>query len=85
MKIDQRRGALQRTRRQLLSRALTVGFIGGSITDARPGWNWPEVVCAWLVENFPAARLRVENAAIRATGSDRVVIEYELALIGVLP
>ncbi len=29
------------------------GFTGGSITDARPEWNWPEPVIAWFLETFP--------------------------------
>ncbi len=81
MKIVQRRGGLPRTRRQLRNGALTVGFIGGSITDARPGWNWPEPVSAWLVENFPGVRLSIENAAIGATGSDLAVWRAERDLI----
>jgi len=64
------REGLHRAYRRLVEGNLTVGFLGGSITDARPGHNWPEPVIAWLVEQFPAARITVENAAIGATGSD---------------
>ncbi|MCQ6558740.1 SGNH/GDSL hydrolase family protein [Paenibacillus mendelii] len=52
---------------------VTIGFLGGSITEARPGHNWPEKVMAWLVETYPQVRFYVENAAIGATGSDLAV------------
>jgi hypothetical protein len=58
-----------------------IGFVGGSITDARPGHNWPEPVVAWLVEAFPGTRIAVENAAIGATGSDLAVFRAERDLI----
>jgi lysophospholipase L1-like esterase len=60
---------------------LTVGFIGGSITDARPGHNWPDHVVPWLVDQFPEARVCVENAAIGATGSDLAVFRAERDLL----
>jgi len=60
---------------------LTVGFIGGSITDGRPGHNWPEPVTRWLVESFPSARIAVENAGIGATGSDLAVFRAQRDLI----
>ena len=69
MTNQQRRGALERTRRPLGQGALTVGFSGGSLIDARPGWNWPGPLWAWFVENCPGVRLRGENAVIGATGS----------------
>jgi lysophospholipase L1-like esterase len=81
MKIIQHRGRLSRTIDALNKGALTVGFIGGSITDPRPGFNWPEGVCAWLVEQYPGLRLTVENAAIGATGSDLAVFRAERDLI----
>jgi hypothetical protein len=60
---------------------LTIGFIGGSITDARPRHNWPEAVTAWFVETFPNASITVENAAIGATGSELAVFRAERDLI----
>ncbi|MEI6518850.1 MAG: SGNH/GDSL hydrolase family protein [bacterium] len=81
MQIIQNRGRLSRTIDALNKGAITVGFIGGSITDPRPGFNWPEGVCAWLVEKYPGLRLTVENAAIGATGSDLAVFRAERDLI----
>jgi lysophospholipase L1-like esterase len=86
--VHRHRQGLARTRRALAEGALTVGFLGGSITDARPGHNWPGPVSAWLVEAFPAARITVENAAIGATGSglaafraDRDILVHDCDLV----
>ncbi len=49
---------------------LTIGFIGGSITDPRPRYSWPEAVVAWLADRFSTLRIRVENAAIGGTNSE---------------
>lgn len=76
------RAGLARTRQRLAAGELTVGFIGGSITDPRAMCNWPEIVVAWLVEHFPQARIKVENAAIGATGSDLAVFRAERDLVG---
>lgn len=77
LKIPQHRSPLHNARRALQRGKLTVGFLGGSITDPRPGHNWPEWVCAWLVREFPDVRIVVENAAIGATGSDLAVFRAE--------
>jgi len=82
MDIFHHRGGLKRTLRAIQNGSLTVGFIGGSITDPRPGCNWPDPVCAWLLETFPGLRLQVENAAIGATGSDLAVLRAQRDLIG---
>lgn len=81
MEIYQHRGRLQHTREALKAGKITLGFIGGSITDPRPEWNWPEPVCAWFVEKYPDVCVLVENAAIGATGSDLAVFRAERDLI----
>ncbi len=81
MNIIQHRKGLSRTINAIQKGALTVGFIGGSITDPRPGFNWPEGICAWLADQYPDIRLTVENAAIGATGSDLAVFRAERDLI----
>ncbi|MBP3962466.1 SGNH/GDSL hydrolase family protein [Paenibacillus lignilyticus] len=75
------RNPLVHTRKALSEGRLTVGFIGGSITDARTRHNWPEPVIAWLVEHYPEARIVVENAAIGATGSELAVFRAKRDLI----
>jgi GDSL-like Lipase/Acylhydrolase family len=79
--IWKHRKPLVHTLNALAEGKLTVGFIGGSITDARPRHNWPEPVVGWLVEHFPQARIVVENAAIGATGSELAVFRAKRDLI----
>jgi len=81
LELLRHRGGLARARRRLAEGRLVVGFVGGSITDPRTGHNWPGPVAAWLVENFPDARIVVENAAIGATGSDLAVFRAERDLV----
>lgn len=77
LQLIRHRGGLTRSRAALRAKKLTVGFMGGSISDPRPGYTWPEPVCAWLVQHFPDVRIVVENAAIGATGSDLAVFRAE--------
>ncbi|MFC5401239.1 SGNH/GDSL hydrolase family protein [Cohnella soli] len=78
MEIIRHRSRLKNTLRKLVQGGeLSVGFLGGSITDARPRHNWPEAVIAWLVERYPGVSIRVENAAIGATGSELAVYRAE--------
>ena len=81
MDVFQYRKGLQRTLRALQEGAVTVGFIGGSITDGRTGYSWPEPVLSWFAAHFPAARVIAENAAIGATGSDLAVFRAQRDLI----
>jgi lysophospholipase L1-like esterase len=60
---------------------VTLGYVGGSITDPRPGFNWPEFVTAWMVDRYPGVRVVVENAAIGATGSDLAVFRAKRDLV----
>lgn len=61
--------------------AITIGFLGGSITDARPRHNWPEYVREWLLATYSNVRLRIENAAIGATGSDLAALRVKRDII----
>jgi hypothetical protein len=80
-KIWNHRKKLGRTFQKLQGGGITLGFIGGSITDARPRHNWPETVIAWFADRFRHARIRVENAAIGATGSDLAVLRAQRDLM----
>ena len=75
------RSPLLHLRRAIASGIVKLGFIGGSITDARPRHNWPEPVIAWFAETYPQVRVYVENAAIGATGSELAVFRAEHDLI----
>jgi len=68
--VIRRRGDLTRSRAAVARGALTVGFLGGSITAPKTGTRWPEPFQRWLVDRFPGLRLVIENAALGATGSD---------------
>lgn len=79
--IYNHRDFLTRTWGKLKMGKITIGFIGGSITDPRPRYNWPEPVIAWFQENFPQTKILVENAAIGATGSDLATLRAQRDLI----
>ena len=71
------RGELSNTRRAVSKGFLTVGFLGGSITEARVPHNWPQYVENWFLLHFPDLRLQVENLALGATGSDVAMLRME--------
>ncbi|MDR6550399.1 hypothetical protein [Paenibacillus qinlingensis] len=82
METIQVRNHLSHVSKKLQTGQLTLGFIGGSITeDGSALLNWPEPVARWFVESFPHARITVENSAIGATGSDLAVFRAERDLI----
>lgn len=81
LKTHQHRSGLPRIIEKLKEGTVTLGFIGGSITDAESGKRWPEYVIGWFARNYPGVRFYVENAAIGATGSDLAVFRAERDLI----
>lgn len=81
LEVYKYRAGLPKTLNALKSGKLTLGFIGGSITESRGEKRWPERVISWFVEKFPDVRIYVENAAIGATGSDLAVFRAERDLI----
>jgi len=56
---------------------ITVGFVGGSITEPEDGQRWPDKVIDWLVETYPEVTVDVENAAKGATGSLSSILYVE--------
>lgn len=79
--VCQHRGGLHSTLRAIDNKCLTVGYIGGSITDPRGFCNWPMYITSWLVEHYPEVLIREENCGIGATGSDLGVFRAERDLI----
>jgi hypothetical protein len=71
------RRPLARTAAALARGHFTLGFLGGSITDAKTGTRWPEPFAAWLTATYPAVRFTIENAALGATGSDLAVFRCQ--------
>ncbi len=78
--VQRHRRGLERTRRAIESGALTIGFLGGSITDGRAAESWAEPVIAWFLSTFPGLRVTVENAGIGGTGSDSAVFRSDSAI-----
>ncbi len=79
--VFEHRGKLARTQARIQAGEVRVGFLGGSITDPRNGWNWPEAVTSYLVSAFPSVRFIIENAAQGATGSDSAVFRAQRDII----
>ena len=71
------RRPLARTAAALARGHITLGFLGGSITDAKTGTRWPEPFVAWLTATYRAVRFTIENAALGATGSDLAVFRCQ--------
>jgi hypothetical protein len=81
MEIINHRNGLFRLKKKLNEGRVTIGYIGGSITDQITGNRWPEYVNAWFLENYHDVRFIIENAAIGATGSDLAVFRAERDII----
>lgn len=77
----QMRSGLTFTREALRRGKLTVGYLGGSITDGKAGHNWSDYFTNWLCAEYPRTRLIVENAAQGATGSDLAVLRVDRQII----
>ena len=75
------RTPLLHTWQALQAGKLTIGFLGGSITDGRPRNNWPESVATWFMQYAPEAKIIIENAAIGATGSDQAVFRAKRDIV----
>lgn len=48
---------------------ITIGFIGGSITEPAGSKRWADKIADWFVAEYPGVIVDVENAAKGATGS----------------
>jgi hypothetical protein len=81
MEIINRRGALNRFREAVKNGKVTLGFIGGSITEAVQESNWPAFVRWHLVSRKPDMRLTMEDAAVGGTGALSGVMRAEQDLI----
>jgi len=81
LKVFKHRKMLNHTVKAIEKGELTLGFIGGSITDPRGKNRWTEPVVAWFSKMFPNIKIYVENAAIGATGSELAVFRVKRDLI----
>ena len=57
--------------------AITVGFVGGSITEPEAGRRWSDKLVDWLIYRHPGLTVNVENAAKGATGSLSAIFRVE--------
>ncbi|MBO4299171.1 MAG: SGNH/GDSL hydrolase family protein [Clostridia bacterium] len=71
------RGALPHFAAAIERGRITVGFVGGSITEPENGKRWSDKVIDWLAFNFPGLDITVENAAKGATGSLSAVFRVD--------
>ena len=67
--IIRKRGSLENLKKAIENKNARIGFIGGSITDAKNGNNWPYRVTGFLLEAYPDVKFTIDNVAIGATGS----------------
>lgn len=85
MQPIQLRSQLIHTKRALAQKQLTIGFLGGSITENRVPHNWPESIIRFFLSNYPGLQLTIENAAIGATGSDFGLIRVDQDIVAKKP
>ncbi len=62
---------------------ITVGYLGGSITEAGNGWR--EQSLTWLQKTYPQAKFREINAGIGGTGSDLGVFRVQTQVLDQKP
>ncbi len=56
---------------------LTIGFVGGSITEPVRGMRWSDKIADWFCLNFPGLELHVENSGKGATGCLSAIMRVE--------
>lgn len=78
--IRQRAG-LPHLKKALEKGKLTIGFLGGSITEPADGKRWSDKIVDWFALNYPEVTLNVENAAKGATGSLSAVFRMDTDLM----
>lgn len=74
----QARRPLYHTSQAIRRGHITLGFIGGSITEpVDDGRRWSDKVVDWFVAEFPGLKVDVENIAKGAAGSLNAVLRVE--------
>ena len=63
------RCGLKHTKAALKRGMLTIGYLGGSITEGRTRRNWSRYFNAWICSEYPDVKIISENAAMGATNS----------------
>ena len=78
--VHRHRRPLVRTSAHLAAGGLSLGFLGGSITQDGE-CNWPGPLARWFAQAFPLAAITVENAAMGATGSNSACLRVQQEII----
>jgi lysophospholipase L1-like esterase len=63
--------------------AVTIGYLGGSITAAAGGWR--DQSASWFQQQYPKARIRQINAGVGGTGSDLGVFRVKQDVLAYTP
>jgi len=79
-RVFQYRRALTKTIQAIAQKKLTIGYLGGSITEDGD-CNWPGPVSRWFAQTFPTLAVVSENAGMGATGSDFACMRAEREII----
>lgn len=81
LSVFRHRRPLAQTARRIASGQLTIGFLGGSITQDNDH-NWPAPLARWFAQTFPETRIVTENAGMGATGSNSACMRAQREIIG---
>lgn len=80
-----RRQPLCHFKKAMENRKITVGILGGSISEPiNVPWEqqrWPDKLTNWLAASFPEVIVNVENAAKGASGSESALFRVERDII----
>ncbi len=71
------RSPLRRAAQAIRRGHITIGFVGGSITEPADGRRWSDKVADWFVARFPGVTVDVENSAKGASGTLSAVLRAE--------
>lgn len=80
LQVFRHRRPLTQTAGRIADGHLTLGFLGGSITEDGDS-NWPGPVARWFAQTFPHTCIIVENAGMGATGSDSACLRAPREII----
>lgn len=83
MKTINRRASLPHARRALEGGKLTVGFIGGSITESGSFRSYSDQVVNGIASAYPDAKIIFRNAGIGATNSTLGAFRVERDIVAV--
>ncbi len=75
------RRPLHRTAEAIRRGHITIGFIGGSITEPADGKRWSDKIADWFVASYPGVTVDVENAAKGAAGTLSAILRVDTDIL----